>query len=33
MRRAPALSTGARLGDGHDRQQRTVGVGAPQEES
>ena len=33
MPRAPALSTGARPGDGDDRQQRTVGVGAPQEES
>jgi hypothetical protein len=31
--RASALSTGARPGDGHDQQQRTVGVGAPQEES
>jgi hypothetical protein len=33
MPRAPALSTGALLGDRHDRQRRTVGVGAPQEES
>ena len=33
MPRAPALSTGARPGDGHDRQRRTVGVGAPQEDS
>jgi hypothetical protein len=30
--RVPALSTGERPGDGDDRQQRTVGVGAPQEE-
>jgi hypothetical protein len=32
LRRLPALSTGECSGDGDDRQQRTVGLGAPQEE-